>query len=352
MLFTRPNTSLLEGLLKDDILFSKISEVLFDPAPDIRLVSRAATLLRQLISHFPEQTVDCCGFLVKIVEFAYEPCVFDLIEKVCDPKAGLTAMLTGLLEAHWGDTLLLALEAAGSEEVVAALIRTIRIAAENPVLAPGFRTRKMLAALVGFLENPSKEVQIELWPAACSVVSETEMEETEIFMRHAIGKFTARIGTVDRAHVFALDFLVVVVEKKVASVAALISREVQEVMLALTAEFPDSSNLMGSVFRFIRACLFWDVTMPAAVERFVPAMAAEASDSIRSAALAHCFELLDELTRCTQRMPELDRELKKVDIFAEFCRTYLPKFRRVSRSEYGGMIQTVPVNRFSALSVF
>jgi hypothetical protein len=126
--------------------------------------------------------------------------------------------------------------------------------------------------------------------------------------------------------------------------AALVNREMQEVMLALTAGFPDASNLMGAVFRFIRACLFWEQTLDAAVERFVPAMTAEACEKTRTAASAHCFRILDELNRSKDRIPELDLALKKVDMFAEFCRTALPRYRRIMQNDYGGTMERVGMN--------
>jgi hypothetical protein len=350
MLFTRPNVALLEALFKDDILFTRISEVLFDPSPDVRLVSRAATLLRQLIVHFPEQSLDCCGFLVKILEFVYEPGVLDLIEKVCEEKAPLALFHRALCDAQWAETVASMLEIAESEFLIAGLMRTVRIASTNPILAPSFQSSRMLRMLLAFVDHSSRNVQNELWWAVFNATVEQNLAQANLFVAPAVQKFRTRIDRIDRAGIFALDFLAAMVVQRAMSVADAITRQMQEIILGLTASFPDSSNLMGSVFRFIRACLLWPVTMAGAIEMFVPAMAAEATDGMRTAASAHCIALLDELSRSRKTMPELDRALKPVEMFGEFCRTNLPNYRKISRDPYGGPV--VPANSWAGHGIF
>jgi hypothetical protein len=353
LLFTRHNPVLMEGLIENDILFSKLSDALYELSPDIRIISRIATLLSQMITTFPEQSTECCGFVVKLIEFSDEPGVFDLIEQICAPKSKLTAIQVALLEAQFSEVLMneVVLETA-NEARMASLIRIIRYSAANPVLSPGFRTPRILQTLAGLLGRASPSVAGELWLAASRIVCGSNLASAELFLTPAVARVSEYSAAVVYAQMHAVEFLARMLELGAKAAAACIDRALLEVILRLTVQFADSSNYMGAVFRFIRAGILWGPLTELLVAVFVPAMAAEASDTMRTAASAQSFVLLDELEILTHSDHNLATTLQTLDIFTEFCRRELKGYRKIMSHDYGGPVQAVPVFRTALFAGF
>jgi hypothetical protein len=82
---------------------------------------------------------------------------------------------------------------------------------------------------------------------------------------------------------------------------------------------------------------------------FVPALAAEASDEMRTAASAHSFVLLEVLTHFDHH---LAHALQSLDRFAEFCDGELKRYRKIVSNGYSGTVAIPPSVRSMLLTRF
>jgi hypothetical protein len=175
-----------------------------------------------------------------------------------------------------------------------------------------------------------------------SVVCPANVVSAELFLIPAVARISEFAATAVGAQIHAVDFLARMLELRAWAAAACVDRALLEVILRLTIQFADSSNYMGAVFRFIRAGILWVALTDKMVAVFVPALAAEASDEMRTAASAHAFVLLDELEMLTHSDHHIAQGLQSLDIFAEFCERDLKRYRTIMNKDYGGPVAILP----------
>jgi hypothetical protein len=332
MLFMPPDPSLLKAFLAEEIFFAKISEVLFHPTPDIRVVSRISMLLGHLLLFAPEAADLCCGFVIKLLDFAYEPGVFHLFDRICSPTFPSKTIISALVTSHWSQTILFRLETPSENEYqTAALIRAIRIGADHPTLSRMFQTRAVLVSLSKFLIAESAVVHNELWWAVSSVVRRENVGDAVCFVASAIARFEVSDRGVTRSQIFAIELIARMVEFRLLCAAMSIDYEVRGIIVGLGDRFPSSSNLMGAVFRLMRSCLFWEVTIPMTAGMFIPALIVHVGGGMRTAASAWSLLLLTELQEKRATLPALREMIEKIGVFDDFCRQHLGSYVKILR---------------------
>jgi hypothetical protein len=335
LLFTRPNPALLQELLKNRFFFTKVSSILFAPAPDVRLVSRASVLLCQLITTIPAPGSALCGFVVKLVDFAYEPIVAQLFERICHPRAPSSPILHALRCGNWAQMFVRRLRAPADLRQAAALLRTVRIAAANPMLAEGFRSPAIFQVFVDFLVCPSEEIQDELWGAIAATVCRTNVARANAFIEPAIAQFTPLPKRAGRPQIFAVEFLAQMLQLRAVAAGATLDRNLKHAIVGLVDGFPNASELMGATFRFITAALMWELTMPSTIGTFVPIAIAEAALKTHTAASAKAKMLLSELHKERATFPQLDKALREIGLFDNFYKVHLAQYTKVLSQSYG-----------------
>jgi hypothetical protein len=75
---------------------------------------------------------------------------------------------------------------------------------------------------------------------------------------------------------------------------------------------------------------------------FVPALAAEAFNEMRTAGFVHSFMLPDEFEILTHTDCHFVQELEVLDRFAEFCGGKLKHYKKVMSNDYRGPVAILP----------
>ena len=157
-----------------------------------------------------------------------------------------------------------------------------------------------------------------------------------IFIPKAIEITSEPYDKIQRYRIFAIEFIATMLRLKSDGLYDFINMQVQQIVLRLIVQFPNASNLMGSVFRLIRNGLEWDLISDTLIEHFVPVMIVTASNKVRTAAAAHSMDLLDKIYSKYKYKEIKDKIQEKIEPYAEFCNTQLCYYRTVMTSSYGG----------------
>jgi hypothetical protein len=217
----------------------------------------------------------------------------------------------------------------------AALLRIIRIAAGNPILSDSFRSPAILQVLIGLLLDTMPDVQDELWWTISVITCRANVGSANAFIEPAVACFVPLPQKIGRSQIFAVEFLARMLELRAISVATTIDGAVQKAIVGLVDRFPDSAELMGAAFRFIRGALLWELTMPETIGTFVPTTIAIAAGSMRTSAFVRARLLLVELERERSTFPELDEALMDLGIFSDFCKDHLMAYVEMLGRSYG-----------------
>lgn len=351
MLLGKVASPVLEMLFHEDLFLVHTTEVLFSDKPNMCLISRVATLLGNILSSFPGKSAECCGFIFKIVEFAGEPGVFDLLHRICENNGKMEATQASLVEAGFADLLISTLERDDLDEhAVAGIFRIIREAAENTKMKDSIRTNKMIRAIRIHTKSKSTHVLNELWRALASVTYSGNGEEAATLVPIAIDHVSDFYTTVLRHHIFAVEFLSKMMALKSDGMRTCLDHQLQEVILRLIVQFPESSNLMGSVFRFLRAAFQWDEFISVMADKFIPVLVAVASAKQRTAASAQSMSILADLKNRRAQSPLLTKALEKFDEFYEFTEGILSWRNAVMTLPYGGPFEQMAIHAGSYMS--
>ena len=340
MVFLRTNQKLIQAFLKDDTFYSHASAIIFSESPSRSAISRVATLLTNMITTFPEKSEECCGFIFKLVEFCDEPGVFDLLHQICEPNSTMYQAQAGLVEANFAGVLIQELRAEKSDaQKTVAVLHAISEACENPIMRPSVQTVEMMNVIEELMQRGDSEVRNELWGTLVAVVCKENMEVAVQFIQTAMDNVVDFYERVMRVHVFSIEFLTKMISLRSPASKTVFNPQMEQSMVRLIVQFPDCSNLMGAVFRFIKAGIRWrEFTVPT-LEVFVPVMTAEAGSRVRSAAAAQCMALLDELDAHRRNEKELEDALAGIEVFDEFCGQRLKSYRKVMAANYGGDVE-------------
>ena len=340
MVFTRTNQKLIQAFLKDDTFYSHASAVIFRDSPSIRSISRVATLLTNMITAFPEKSEECCGFIFKLIEFCDEPGVYDLIHKICEPSSTLYKIQEGLVEARFSDVIIQELKDENTvPHKILALLRAVREASENEIMRSSVQTIEMIKVIENLMHHEELNLKNELWGTLVAVMCQKNRDSAKAFIRAAADNVIEFYERVMRYHVSSFEFLEKMINLRSQDVKEVLGSQMDQAVVRLIVQFADSSNLMGAVFRFIKAGIRWRELTRRTLTVYVPLMAHEAVAKARTAASAQCMVLLDELERHSRREKELAEALATMDVFAEFCGGGLRWYRKVMSSSYGGSVE-------------
>jgi predicted neutral ceramidase superfamily lipid hydrolase len=202
-------------------------------------------------------------------------------------------------------------------------------------------TNEMLEALISYTDLTSVRALNDLWWAISVVTCEANQGTALEIVKKAISIVGDYYATALRYHIFALEFLAKMMKMKSESLLNCITMQIQEVMIRLIVQFPDSSNLMAAVYRFIRAGIAWDKFTRKLVLFFVPILVIEGSSEVRTASAANAMVLLGELKTHRSFDKILDSSLREVGEFEEFYVSRLAPHNKIMEESYGGSFQKV-----------
>ncbi|OHT02514.1 hypothetical protein TRFO_30348 [Tritrichomonas foetus] len=336
LLFNKAPTALLNALLIDDIFYTEVSKVFMQPQPPIIIVSRIASILLQIITSIPEQANDCVGFLYQLLPYLSEPGVFDALYSICIPTSQLAAAQNALIESNFPQYIINELNSTNDELLISAILRIIKYSCENKVLSESFRTNSIIHSLYTLTKSDYEKVANELWWAITNMVNSDTIHKMIIFIPKAFEIIREPYHEMHRFRIFAIEFIAEMLKYKSDGLSDFLNMQVQEVVLRLIVQFPDCSNLMGSVFRLIKHGLIWDFFADSLIEHFVPVMIFEASSQHRSAASARSMKLLKQISTRPKYKETHEKILAKIESYQDFCNNKLLRYKMIMKESYGG----------------
>jgi hypothetical protein len=146
------------------------------------------------------------------------------------------------------------------------------------------------------------------------------------------------ITTLHVSHVCAFDFLAKYLRFAPALFTEVQGFAVLNVILRLTAQFPDATNLVGSMFRFLRAGLLAAHLRMDIVAIFVPILIVNAESASRTAVVASSRLFLADLEASRGGNAEVDQMLRASTDFREFRAQRLLQYTASLEAAYGGPI--------------
>ena len=342
MIFKKVKPEFLEAFLVEDAFFSAIS-MIFNNVTDLSIISRGASITFLMLQKFPQKSDDFCGIIFQFLPYCFEFGVLDLFVEICKPGSSMENVQKSFVEAKFAKILINIIRECdpNNYELLTNLLIIVRNAAENNVLKKIFRTKEMLNTLRNLLENESINVLNELWRSIYVLTCLALLKECNMFVDKAILNVSEVYNNVNAYRVFSLDFLAKLLIYQDETFKFILELQIQQVILRLIVQFPDSSNLMGAIFRLIEYSIRWPLFTKVMVNHFVPLMITEASNNQKNAVIANCYSTINKLNQLRQNNQLLDKVLSENDMFDSFVNQKLKKYNNILDKSYGGEMDNI-----------
>jgi hypothetical protein len=213
---------------------------------------------------------------------------------------------------------------------------------QNPVFRVEFESEKFMFKIVGYLRASDTRLLHAVWQTLASLCSKTFASKMTDLVGIAI-KALCDISQLQCYHIAVLDFLGQCIRFCPASFDARQWAEVLDLVVKVIIMFPESSNMMASLFRLIRSTVRCPHMFKFVLELIVPLVILCAKSERRNAAKANAISLLADIQESRKNCKAVDTFLKNDIHFTAFVAQDLSAFLVKSRDPYGGQVhRTVP----------
>lgn len=230
---------------------------------------------------------------------------------------------------------------------ISLLLRIVYLCNSNRVLKESFGLYQIIETFYS-LTNSSVLILNELWNAIDSLVDQKNESKMIVFLPKAIENIKEPYDIVCRYQVFSLNFISKMMKLKSNGLSNDLIKQVQQVILRLIVQFPNSTNLTLSIFKLIKYGIVWNDFSDQFIENFVPLMIIEASNENKTATQAKSKNLLWKLNTKPKYKSLRSKLNSKIDNFKEFCHSVLDEYNQIMTLSYGGEVKDL--NRQSLFS--
>ncbi|OHS93683.1 hypothetical protein TRFO_40064 [Tritrichomonas foetus] len=328
--------ALREEFLKQDRIFIKITKVINQkPVPEI-LISRIAAVLQSFIFGHPRASTYMIGFLLFLIEHIENQCVFDLFSSITSPSFQIKEFAEIFAQLKFEETIIKELEDPNSSpEKRAHICYIIRNCSKNLYFSKYFHSQVVVDALCDLIPLNNVYADGHLWQAISAICDETTQEMMEGILFKAFQFVIIPTHDVHMALTCAWDFigkmLLLVGDERFGE-----SFQLPNVAINLLVQFPNNSNLVGALFRYIRNALKIPGYCTKVLTAFVPFMITAISENEKTAASASCRMFIGDLTVLRRIHPEANKAIKNIDLFHNIKDDFVDHYFECLSESYGG----------------
>ena len=350
LLIANSPTEILQQLLIDDLLFSKVSSVLLSPKVTETSISRIASILQSVLNKVSKPTNSCVSLFFQLLPFIENQGVLDLYVSVTVSTSPFVEFLEMLEKTSFSSLFLLEFENHCSNIKIANLCRIVRHGCHNPVLGPSFRTVDMIDKLIPFVLIREKENIVEerylrnnLWQAISAYTHKDTVNNLRKVVPLALDILcNESISVLHSYHTFCIDFLAKMISFDSIHIQDFREYALLSVLQDLMIRFADSTNLQGAIFRFIRNSLNWSQSAEPVMKSIMDLLVDICSASSRNAAKSNAMLLMLDIYNGAVPSSPVIKMFKKKYYYKTFKNNILKPFEEILYSKYGGNTQTQP----------
>lgn len=339
LLFTKPNQIFIESLKENDILFAVGTQIISDPNKNPSVLSRLASIFLCLFETCPDQCEEGCGFLFTLLSYIDNTGVFDLFKSICNKDSDLKEIQKSLVESKISTYIVRVLESTDNISTIGNLLSLISFGANNRIMWPSFCSEEVCHELVTLVLKDDNVIN-EKWLAVDAVTCNATFTRLKPIIDKALNLISTSYLNPKPALTYATDFIQKMLRRAEKSFTQETIDKLISSAINIMATSPDSSNLLGAVFRLFGAMCNSKTFREHALDLILPIITAEAPSRVRSAATAHCSMLLVNLQEMAKTDTELATFLSKYDEYNEKCERFLPWYKKVITQNYGGPVIT------------
>lgn len=343
LVFSKSSERLLESLSSENGLFTRAKSVVERDGVSMCVISRLAGLLAAAVSEVTDSMAKAVPIILKLLDFCDNPSVTDMFLCLCE-ESSLKVQQKYLAAHGFAQALLSHLSHETDADRQYTLLAITCACCRGQVLARPLVECGCCQILYSLLSRiTDTRVKGSLWQAISSIahLSGPLIDDIECFIQPALAAMTDPYSFVDTFRIYATEYIARMASLQSVSLSPHISMTFVEVIVRLAVQFPDCTNLMGSLFRLAAAGFKWKEHRKLFVKFLLPYIILEASSKVRTSTAAHCAALLLKISDEVKESGDLE-SMTVTGMLHECQKKFLTEYSAKMKRKYGGAMQMDP----------
>ena len=336
-LLTTSSAKTVEALIKDDTFFMKATEILASKEIDTVVISRLSCLFGHILTNLKGSLTECICFVMQFLKYVEDPSVFGLFCLILDANAAVKEIPTLLAKSSFASLIVTEFTEEASNEKIANLVAIVKLCLKHRILGASFRNERVMNRLISLLDSIDMMVLNQVWQALGALCCDATATKMSGLLEDAL-ESVRDVNSLHMYHIFACDFIGKMLYYAPGCVNAEAKRRIVNVALELMEKYPNSTNLMGSVFRILRSGVKNHVLLQAVMQRVVPVLVFHAGATERTALAANATQFIADMEESRKNNKAENQALKDDKVYSKFTATKLAVYLALQKKEYGGPV--------------
>lgn len=340
---------LFQKLLEDNYFGNAALDVMTADDVSNFIIGRLSSITLQALICNPEEASPQCGFIYSLLSHCENPSVIYFFETITsDPmlvtvQQWLTDM--GFVEYILREIYSFDPKYKSNEENqyydkvwlrALTLYNLIHTCSINPNLQDSFRIDQVADALKMELVNAPEFVKTARWKAISSIVCEKVATNMLELIHPAFNILLENFEHLAHYRVCALIFVTKMMKVAPLTTELLMETMVPQLIIHIITQFPNSSLLHRSFFRFINEGLNCDRFATIVVNIYTPILMEIASERTNRVLAPMCFEIIKLFIVKSEKSRDIKVALQETADFNHFVKGPYTWFYQVLGNKYGG----------------
>lgn len=326
------------ALISEDVFFVKATEILSGKQISPLIISRLSSLFDNLLAKLKSGYIEAIGFLAQLLKYIEYPSVFSLFTSILDANSKTKEIQEIMAQIRFENMILNEFGSNASNEKVTNLCSLIRLCLKHPLLRNNFVCDRVMNKLVSLLDTQNPDILNPLWQALstlCCEINGTKMSQVSDL---ALKLLKIGDSQLHMYHVCACDFLGKMMYYNPSGFNQRCRTEMVDVCLEIMDKFPESTNMMASVFRLLRNGVKSGGFLSLALNKVIPILIGYAQSAIRNARSANAMSFMADVEASRAGNKMVNKKLENDRRFCSFRDRELKYHTDKLGREYGGPI--------------
>lgn len=338
-------------IMENRLFFIRASDFLRENPKCSCIISRISELLLRILKIKSEYVEEALGFLYRLIPFIDNTGVYDLFYQITMPDFPNVKVQELLCEINFADFLLTQIRNDSiSYEKIGFLLDIFRHCIKSPSLNTNIDSETAIELFEKLSESENVLMLGYLWQTISTLCTKSTVYKMNNLRKIALRLVSEPYMRLHPYHIGAFDFLGKYLYYKPMEFVHDIGI-IDQLIVRLFNQFPDSVNLIGSLSRLFRSGINTDLA-PRMMDDLFTFFIVLAQDKQRTAAAAHAALIVNDVVekRFTSKM--IFQFLKQSLEYQKCRERFLPAYNTLIYANYGGSEEKLPNNKTKVFAIY
>lgn len=339
---------IIDALTKDFVFFLKVTELLQTDLNAIT-IQRISTIFNYLILKDVQFSIDSIGFLTQLLPYIKEDAVYELFHTVFTTKTQLKQMRNFLSDTEIDSFIIKELKNSPIDTNCTSfdscskqfnLLSIIYDGLMSKQLKDSFQNVNVLNTLYSMIAETNQPLLLnQIWASLALLVNQNLISNMKDVFTKAMKTISTPFEKLHSYHIYIFDFLSNIVDINASMFTSSQKKQICQIFQNLTLKFPNSTNLLSAMYKFIRKSLHNREFAQRILDDYISFFIDQGKSETRTASSANALIFLADLDSMKTSSYMISKSLSGNRKYIAFHKTFFKNYLEELHKPYGGNIQ-------------